>query len=401
MNHNATAGRQRHLLWVFPGKLADALDSATWLQTTKHLRALGWQVTLVCVGPAEQQAINGVAVTSIPSIDRFFLRSVGFHCRLLRLIHREWATIDIVYFHQMTTLWMMALLALRIVRRETTPSFVMDTRDLNAVDGGWKNKIRKRYYDLAHALANRLLDGQTAITPQMAKLVHIPEQQLLGLWPSGVDVERFANAAVGRRWPAPGEPIHLMYVGILLVERNLRPLCLAVEQANREGMAFELTFVGSGPDRPALAAHAAAESRIRLVPAVAHDQVPALLRGAHVGVTSLPEPDNEKFQASSPLKLFEYMAAGLPVLATRILCHTEVVQAGAYAFWAESARVESLLTTLRQLWRASDQLEVLGRQASQSVEQWSWQAVAKQLSDSLETVPANVSAPLAGGIFDF
>ena len=39
-----------------------------------------------------------------------------------------------------------------------------------------------------------------------------------------------------------------------------------------------------------------------------HDQIPEVLARAHVGV--LPFPDEEKFRVSSPIKLFEYMAAG-------------------------------------------------------------------------------------------
>ena len=56
-----------------------------------------------------------------------------------------------------------------------------------------------------------------------------------------------------------------------------------------------------------------------------------MLAAADIGVTSLPSPDDVKYEASSPLKLFEYMAAGLPVLATSNRCHTDVVGAGGYA----------------------------------------------------------------------
>ena len=41
------------------------------------------------------------------------------------------------------------------------------------------------------------------------------------------------------------------------------------------------------------------------------------------------------FGVSSPIKLFEYLAAGLPILATRIDCHTNVVGNADCAVWLD------------------------------------------------------------------
>jgi glycosyltransferase involved in cell wall biosynthesis len=229
--------------------------------------------------------------------------------------------------------------------------------------------------------ANRWVDGQTAITGRMAEAVGIPPERLWGIWPSGVNADQFARARQ-RHWPAEGESIQLIYVGAIFQERNLMGLCRAVEAANAAGLSFGFTIVGDGPEREALSDYAARTGgRIRVLPPVAHVQVPDLLARAHVGV--LPFPDEPKFRVSSPIKLFEYMAAGMPILATRIVCHTDVVGDTSTAFWAEPNGDEGLYAALTHCWQAREELRVMGERSAIAVNDWTWTAAARKLNDAL------------------
>ena len=160
-------------------------------------------------------------------------------------------------------------------------------------------------------------------------------------------------------------------------------LCHAVEMANNEGMSFVLSIIGDGPERFALKEFAKkTRGQIRTMPPVPHEHVPALLAQAHVGV--LPFPDEEKFRVSSPIKLFEYLAAGLPILATRIACHTDVVGEGEFVFWAEGDSVDSLNVTLKRVWEARSSLRSMGIKARAAADSWTWEASARKLSDALK-----------------
>jgi len=106
------------------------------------------------------------------------------------------------------------------------------------------------------------------------------------------------------------------------------------------------------------------------------------LQQAHIG--SLPFPNEEKFNVSSPIKLFEYAASGLPLLATRIRCHTDVVGDRPYVFWAETNRVEDLADALGRIWRNRSQLANLGARAATDAQAWSWEASAKHLSEAFQ-----------------
>lgn len=384
--------RASHLFWVYPGSLADALDSATWLDTTRELRQLGWRVTLAAAGPAGRQLVRGVQVFCIAKPEVYLFGQVLFHMRLLRLFLKQRATIDVILFHQMSAPWLLPLRFVRGLINRERPLLVMDTRTLPMSTATSKDRLRALFYRLMNRLANRYADGQTAITQRMAKTVGIPSQQLWGTWPSGVDTARFAAAQIVRRWPVEGEPIHLVYIGHLGRERNLMSLCRAMEKGNSEGMAFVLSLVGDSKDPEQLGLEKFArqtKGRVRLIPPVAHDQVPNLLAQAHVGV--LPFPDKEIFRVSSPIKLFEYMSAGLPVLATRIVSHTDVLGSGEYAFWAKDGSVEGLLAAMRLIWRGSSSLERMGRQAAIAAQAWTWQESATKLKNALENGIAEVS----------
>lgn len=382
------------LLWIYSGEIAHALDGATWLDTTRELRLLGWKVTLVAAGPADQRRVRGVEVICLPRPNFYLLRQLVFHLRLLLLILRQWPTADVILFHQMSAPWLLPLRPLRLLSSRRRPLLVMDVRSL-PMEGkeGWRAKLRGAFQLLMSRVASHWVDGYLVITERMAEAINIPPERLWGVWPSGVNSEEFSSAQAARRWPSPGEAIRLIYVGALHHERNLMALSQAVQEANSEGMAFYLTLLGDGTARSKLEEFAGrSKGQIRVRPPVPHEQVPGILAQAHVGV--LPFPDEEKFRVSSPIKLFEYMAAGLPIMATKIVCHTDVVGAGDYAIWAENSTEESLLEALRLVWRSRSALIEMGERAAIAANAWTWTASAQKLKRALEFGGASYGQPL-------
>lgn len=373
------------LVWVSSIKPDLTMDAATWLDTTAELRALGWQVTLLAVGPRSLTAVRGIQVRCLPWPKRYILGPLIYHLNVILFLLRRWRQVDVILFHDISAIWLFPLRGLRALLGQSRPLFVMDVRDL--VDYAPTMRIRIRlwfFHKIIFPLANYLTDSQTAITPRMADMVGIAPTQRLGYWPSGVDPKKFATAWQQREWPTPGAPIELIYIGNMLAKRNLVPLSHAVIRATQAGMNLRLNLYGGGPAQRALAEVAAQSNGVVHVhPPVPHQQVPELLAMAHVGVTSLPSTDDIKYQASSPVKLFEYMAAGMPMLSTKNVCHTEVVGDGAYVFWTESPSEDDLYRALETLWQHHAQLAHLGAQANAMAERWSWAAAARKLSDAL------------------
>ncbi|WP_119072841.1 glycosyltransferase [Aggregatilinea lenta] len=92
---------------------------------------------------------------------------------------------------------------------------------------------------------------------------------------------------------------------------------------------------------------AAGGDRVRLLGTLPHEQIPALLAGAHIGLMSLrPQPNST---VNWPIKLFEYMAAGLPMLMTRS------------AFWADLAGDSAIQVNIEDPRDIARGLEALAR----------------------------------------
>lgn len=373
------------VIWIYPGSLSNNLNAAACLETVRELRKQNCHVTLVNVGPDEQQNIRGVEVVSIPRPDIYIFNQFAFHLRVYRRLLYDLNAFDIVLFRSMSAPWIFPVRLIRAMKGKNRPLLVMDTRTITMKDAeleSWKDRLLRLYTKLMENWGNHWADGRTAITQRMADLLQIPSGKLWGVWPSGADPVLFSKAEELRSWPLPGEQIDLVYIGALHVERNLMVLSKAVIQANHEGMAFQLTLAGSGSDEANLRTLAqAAGGAINLLAPVPHEEVVLILADAHIGV--LPFPDEEKFRVCSPIKLFEYMAAGLPILATRIDCHTDVLESGTYTFWAENSDVTGLLNALRVVWKNWDLLSAMGRQATLAAQDWTWRASATKLKLAL------------------
>jgi glycosyltransferase involved in cell wall biosynthesis len=375
-----------HLVWIFPGKLDTYLSAATWLQPTLELRNLGWKVTLLNFGKRGIEKIGGVEVQNLPSPDIYFFRQFVFHINVLGFIFSNWSSIDFILISQSSALWVLPLRLLRALQSKRKPLLVMDTRTIPMEDSHLatiRDKLRGWFLILNNRLGNSWADGQTAITQRMADCVHIPSDRLWGLWPSAVNVEKFAGTLNKRKWPTSDEPIFLTYIGMLHYERNLMSLCKATEMANKEGMHFALSLTGEGTEKDDLEKFARqTEGRICVNPTIPGEQIPELLEKMHIGV--LPFPDEEKYRVCSPVKLFEYMAAGLPVLATRIVCFTDLIADDSFAFWAEDATPEGLLSALRQIWNSRSSLKNMGIKSENAAQTCTWKESAWKLSEALK-----------------
>lgn len=196
----------------------------------------------------------------------------------------------------------------------------------------------------------------------------------VGLWGRGVDAERFNpryRTLDMRRRLSDGHPddIILLYVGRLSGEKQLDQLKPVLERVPNTRLAL----VGNGPARADLEAHFAG--------------LPAQFMGYMQGETlSHAYASADIFVFPSALETFglvvtEAMAAGLPVVASRVGGVGDVVREGVTGFTFDVGDVEAMVAGVRQIAASRERIAQMGHAARAFAETQTWPAMMDEVVD--------------------
>ena len=149
----------------------------------------------------------------------------------------------------------------------------------------------------------------------------VPRQQILAL-PNSIDCTPYAKLV--HEPSDPAIPLRLIYIGRLAREKGLYELLHAVRLAHTEGTRVRLAVAGSGPEEAPLrqlAVELGLEGVVSFAGPVFGNGKIKLLGAADVFVLA-------SHGEGLPYALLESMAAGVPVIATRVGAIPDVVLGG-------------------------------------------------------------------------
>lgn len=201
-------------------------------------------------------------------------------------------------------------------------------------------------------------------------------------------IQRITNGVNPDRFPAdlmpsrPGNPgtFTVGFVGTLKAWHGLKHLAEAFAMLHRRVPGARLLIVGDGPEKENLLNDLSAnnlDSFAHLTGSVTSEEVPGLLASMDVAVAPYPQLKNFYF---SPLKVYEYMAAGLPVVASRIGQLTELVQDGENGLLCSPGNSEALADALYRLSCDSGLCRRLGRAARTTVlRDYAWEKIVMRI----------------------
>lgn len=128
----------------------------------------------------------------------------------------------------------------------------------------------------------------------------------------------------------------------------------------------------------ALAEDRGCASRLTFTGPIAPAEVAARLR--HADVLALPNPASAISSSfTSPLKLFEYMASGRPIVASDLPSLHEVLRDGENALLVEPGNPHALTAAIRRIKEDAALGERLARQAREDVRHFTWARRAERL----------------------
>ncbi|NPV68751.1 MAG: glycosyltransferase [Anaerolineae bacterium] len=298
--------------------------------------------------------------------------------------------------------------ALWLLLRSTAADAVYYSRHPLVLDALRRFKPSRRLFWEVHSLSAdrrkrqaqadlaRAIGGALTVTRHMADMLvelGVPAERVLVV-PDGIRAERFAampgqaeaRAALG----LPPEAFIIGYMGrlhTLNMGKGVDDLILAI--ARQPERALHLLLVG-GPEEMAAAyrvqwvALGLPPERFHAPGQIAAAEVPRALAAFDVAVMPFPWTEHFAYYAS-PVKLFEYMASGRPIVATDLPSTAEIVRHEETALLVPPSDVDALAAALARLQDDPPLRTCLAENARRLVfERYTWAARAAQILDFVQ-----------------
>lgn len=171
----------------------------------------------------------------------------------------------------------------------------------------------------------------------------------------------------------PAESVKLIYIGTVSPPRGRDVMLEAMAILTKRGLPVHLTIVGAWDDQLAYCQNRAEQlniaANITVVGRVPGEKIPMLLSQADIGVCLWE--DRPWWRFNPPTKLFEYLVAGLPVLASNIRTHTRYIHDWQNGLVFEYS-ADGLASVVATLMQNRQRLTVLKKNAATTGKSYLW-----------------------------
>jgi glycosyltransferase involved in cell wall biosynthesis len=350
----------------------DPHDVRVFEKEAVALASAGYDVSVIAPG-AEVGVERGVRLVSLPPAAQ--VRGARAAAGRLRTIFDAAASLapDLVHLHEPE------LVPVGLALRRRGIKVVYDAHEDAPLEALGINRHRPaKGYALAAlwrcylALAGRSFDGFVAATPDIARGLPTGRTATVRNFPS---LERVRPGDA----PMASRPPRVAYVGTIAIARGLLEV-LGAMAALPPDDPTELLLVGAF--RPegleAGARRHPGWARVRYLGWRSWDEVLTLLDECRVGLVTLhPTPETV---TSLPVKLFEYMAKGLPVVASDLPAWRAIVQGAGAGLVVDPRDDRAIGQALAQLLSSPDEAARMGRAGrAAAIAHYSWDGEAAKL----------------------
>lgn len=351
---------------------------------TRALAGVGHSVQLVAVGGHEPPpagllaAVEDLVLLPHPGRCEGLARErqkLTFNAHLLAMVSDRVAQFRPEILYERLSLFGTSGLHLA---RTTGARHVLEINALLArEDAAWRGLHLRALADELEARVLRGADLRLAVSQEVAAQVRsVAPDQRTAVVPNGVDTtpfDRLPSSADARRpFGLPDASRIALFIGALRPWHGVDVAIRAIGKLSATDDVM-LVIVGDGPVRDELEQLALTEGvseRVRFLGQLDHDVIPAILAAADVALAPYPALLDFSF---SPLKLYEYLAAGVPIVASNVGQIRDVLDAGRFGTLVTPGDVDELAAAIDSVSRQPEsvrQAAAAGRAHALTSHRW-------------------------------
>jgi len=359
-------------------------DTRIFHKEAKTLVKAGYDVTLI-VQHDRDEVVDGVKIIPLSKPGNRFTRIFGLTWRAFRLALRQKA--NIYHFHDPELL--LVGVALKLLTKGKVIYDVHEHYPNAIMSKYWIPKptrlIVSGIFRLQEFLLVPLLDAVIYTTPivgerykrMRVQSVRVENLPLLEMF-EGIDaVGHKANSNV------------MIYSGGMARIRGVIELIEAFAIVKGKHPDLSLYLVGGfspksfGESIRSLIIKLGIKEEVKLIPPVPYDKVKNYLSRASIGiVTYLPYPNN---MSCLPNKLFEYMACGLPIVASDFPLYREVIEDADCGKLVDPRNPMDIASAIEELLENPEEWETMSQNGCSSFRnKYNWHGEEKKLLDLYE-----------------
>lgn len=362
-----------------------AFDDRIFHKQAKTLVQAGYAVTLLAQHD-KNDVVDGVKIIALPTPRNRFTRIFGLMWKAFRLALHQRA--DICHFHDPELLLVGVLLKLftkgKVIYdvHEHYPNAIMSKYWIPK----FARSVLKIAFELLEFLLVPLLDAVIYTTPivgerykrMRVQSVRIENLPLLEMF-EGIDAAR--SKANNSR--------DLLYLGGITGIRGVVELIEGFAIVRGKYPDLSLYLVGGFNPKSFvetiknLITKLEVEEGIKLIPPVPYEKVKNYLLRASIGiVTYLPYPNN---MSCLPNKLFEYMACGLPIVASDFPLYRQVIEDAGCGKLVDPRNPMEIASAVEELLENPEEWETMSQNGCSSFRnKYNWHGEEGKLLDLYE-----------------
>ena len=372
------------LVWITARDLSADLAATTEIGLCRAMTSLGVDITLVAPGKIANENFQHIEIKR--------LRKTGLNTLSGARDVRKRILVDYGLTESADSVivdWRYVRPLKAVLTRLSMPWLIID-RGPPASSGLRGGRIRREflrntqkwYWSSGWRIAGSYASGGFVVSSEHRKLVRSLTGRDLEIivLPAGTEPNHLLKEKTD-----PSIHLKLIYVGRIDKKRGVDELIHLTNSLADSSIKHSLTVVGEGDMGDEMERHSELSEFLRYRRRIPRDEIQSILADNHIGI--LPMPDIPVWRISSPLKLAEYLAAGLLIIGPK---HQGNQLKGDEVWdlltpsedWVNDA-VGRIRLAMRGDW------EQLSSSAIESSQQLNWENISKKLIQFIEKIAHN------------